>query len=459
MVRIGNRRGKKAAAAVAKPPKTKTLKAVVGKVLDRLVSKVIALHNLESAPGGSSSSSSSLPISSMLPKLRGRKSKAAGSGGDEDLEDEEPPRSSYQSLHKQLKQQQLEQKQVELDVSRMTKRQIAAAYARNVILVEQLKQQQLQFQQQHLFNRQASSAAEGDETIIFESHDGGRYHRGGHSLNKRSRDIDELLENSRKKSSSYPQHSDDDDSGAADPFEESDSENEEEDEEDHNLNSKHRKIKKAQDSYYSQSSQQQPQQQRDDNKVASKRGRPRRTVEFAGQPKSGKRNSNDSVYSDTSLSPRSSSRRQQAYHHETDSSRFSPFDALAAAANQESSDNQTKRKRGRPPKEKNDSSSSAPTRKSSNPFAIPVSRNSWSSNDAILMDSIGNSSFSNDSSGIGGDGGSIIKRRRLGELKITVDGSATGNSRNNLHSLVGGGINALNSLGGLSTAGKCISDF
>ena len=471
---------KKSHETTTKPPKTKTLKAVVGKVLDKIVNKVIALNNLETARAFTNSlnpnstsilkkskrgkfsdggeedhdgaddsfdrKTSKLPISKLANKILRNNYRVQ-----QDQDDE--PSSSFQILHKQLKKQQLDQKQVELDVSRMTKRQIAAAYARNVLLVEQLKEQQRQYQQQQLFARTMHIyGGEGDETVIFEGLDGPSHHNPKYAVNNNRKEADNLG------ATSHGRTADNYSDAAADPFEDSgdsdgdDEEDVEEEEEQTNLNSKHRKIKKSQDIYYNR-----PSKPAGDGS-APKRGRPRKTVEFSAPPKQDKssRLSNDSAFSDGSLSPRSLSRRQKQ-QEEVDSSmdtaEYSAFDALTAAVNRESGDMQVKRKRGRPPKEKSDSSSSGAMRKSNNPFAIPISRNSWG-NDAMMMLGVSDSgSYGNEPSK--GDG-SIIKRRRLGELKIMVDGSATGSSRNNLHSLVGGGINGLNSLGGggLNTAGE-----
>ena len=479
---------KKGHETITKPPKTKTLKAVVGKVLDKIVNKVIALNNLETARAFTNSSN---PNSLSKSKTKRNKSLDGGEddadGGDDSFDrrtsklpisklankilrnnnnnnnnysrvrqdhDDEPTSSNFQALHKQLKQQ-LEQRQVEkleLDVNRMTKRQIAAAYARNVLLVEQLKEQQRQYQQKEMFARNMNMYGEGDETVIFEGLDGPVHHNINYVMNNR-RDSENMAS-----SSSHVHAGDHYYDAAADPFEDSgDSEGDDEQEEEHkNLNSKHSKIKKSQDIYYNRSS------KPGGDGSAPKRGRPRKSVEFSAPPKQDKgssRLSNDSAFSDGSLSPRSLSRRQRQ-QEEVDSSmestEYTAFDALTAAVNRESGDIQVKRKRGRPPKEKSggESSSSGAVRKSGNPFAIPISRNSWG-NDAMMMLGVSDSgSYDNNDHKSDGAGGSIIKRRRLGELKIMVDGSATGNSRNNLHSLVGGGINGLNSLGGLNTAGE-----
>lgn len=463
---VMGQKAKKLAVAM-KPSKTKTVRAIVGKVLDKLVSKVIALHNLESAPThGVSTQSSSIPLSSMLPKMKGRR-KAVEEDGDladdsfDAKEDripsklpisklaskliknsssakrEEESYSAMQQLHWQLKdyqQQPLEQK-VELDVSRMTKRQIAAAYARNVMLVEQLKKQQLELQQQQ--QQLGHYAGEELDEPSLKSKYGDK--SGGHR---------------------------DDDSGAeADPFEESgDSQDEDKSEEEgEGLNHPPRqgKFRKTQDMYAM------------DSKMA-KRGRPRKSVDFADQvntsvkqPRNTKRVSHEGDASDGSLSPRNYQLRQghrRIYNH-SDTNYFSSsadFDALADVGNQEAGDMQMKRKRGRPPKERHPLgvhvAQQGGLKKSSNPFAIPISRDkTWSGNDSMLMMAV-QDPYVSDSGGLGrGDGGeeggSIIKRRRMTELRISVDGNVNSNSKNNLHSLVGGGIvGGLNTLG-LSTLG------
>jgi hypothetical protein len=94
-----------------------------------------------------------------------------------------------------------------------------------------------------------------------------------------------------------------------------------------------------------------------------------------------------------------------------------------------------KRKKGRPRKDSNQNSNSE-----------------YSERKKVRDDSDADNNYANDQSiddfdmnenSSGGGTGSIIKRRRKGELKIMVDGSVginTSTSRNNLHSLMGGGM-------------------
>mmetsp|Transcript_3810 Transcript_3810/g.5224 ORF Transcript_3810/g.5224 Transcript_3810/m.5224 type:complete len:1289 (-) Transcript_3810:221-4087(-) len=476
---------KNAEREAGKPTKTKTLNAVVSKVLDKLVSKVIALHNLETVPSSSRNGSAS--------KLKGSKGKgfSAGSAGEEDNSDEKgvnivsrggkQGKSSIQQLHKQLKQQQLDQKQVELDVSKMTKRQIAAAYARNVVLVEQLKKQHLQFQQQQYSRQKNNNYAEGDETVIFEGLEGQMNFHNSHS-HRNNKNNAKMKSRSADSDDDDDEDGDDDSRAEADPFihsqdEDGDEDDEMENDEDVNLNSRMQSSTQSPDFYYSHSGSNSKESKQPfsstnsaENKSHPKRGRPRKTVEFAAEADKQIKNSKSlSPRSRQMLRQRQNQQQQEMGYFNDPSDPYSAMDALSAAVNQD--DMHTKKKRGRPPKDKSGESagSMAQPKKSSNPFAIPVSRNqSWNSNDVMLMmggDSSMHYGMDSHMNGGGVDagpdgGGSIIKRRRLGELKIMVgDGGINSNNRNNLHSLVGGGIGGLSSMGGLSTTGGLMSDM